>query len=205
MTRETDQNADAEGRFQAGELGWLPERVDLPNDEWVIYPPGEPRPANFALRFEKSVPSVLVGTESGDPPSVHVLPHPGGLSLSARFGGIVDESVREVQTPDTDDERAEVASWVQQWIRRIHDRAERARVESACVPVPNTGRQVAGALYQHFASADAVAAVVVERDTAALRDVPGVAEQTATDLVVHYGTDAEWEYYRQRHHRDATP
>ncbi|KAB1185128.1 MULTISPECIES: hypothetical protein [Haloferax] len=206
MTRDTDERADdASGLTSGGELGWLPERIELPSGEWVIYPPGEPRPANFALRFEKAVPGVLVGTESGDAPGVHVLPHPGGLSLSARFGGIVDDSVREFETPQSEEERARVEAWVQRWIHRIDDRAERARIDSACAPVPNAGSRVAGALFEHFGSADAVAAVVVEGDTAALREVPGVAEQTATDLVVHYGSDTEWEYYRQRHNRDATP
>lgn len=44
---------------------------------------------------------------------------------------------------------------------------------------------------------------MLERNTAALTRASGVAEQTATDLVVHYGTDAEWEHYRR--HRDAAP
>ncbi|WP_416841731.1 hypothetical protein [Haloferax sp. DFSO52] len=206
MTRDIDDSvADDSGLPTDGGLGWLPERITLPSDEWVIYPPGEPRPANFALRFEKTVPSVLVGTESGDSPGVHVLPHPGGLSLSARFGGIVDESVRELATPETVEETQRVASWVQEWVDRIDERAERARICSACVPVPNAGSRVADALYDHFGSADAVAAVVVERDTNALRAVAGVAEQTTEQLLVHYGTDTEWEYYRRRHNGETTP
>ena len=206
MTRDIDDSGgDDTALSPAGDLGWLPERIELPSDEWVIYPPGEPRPANFALRFEKSVPVVLVGAESGDAPGVHVLPHPGGLSVSARFGGVLDESVREFDTPTTHEESQRVASWVQTWVRRVDERAERTRICSACSHVPNTGKRVAGALYEHFGNADAVAAVVVERDTNALRSVPGVAEQTADQLVVHYGSDTEWEYYRRRHHRDATP
>lgn len=205
VIRDTDDSGgDDAAPSPAGDLGWLPERIDLPSDEWVIYPPGEPRPANFALRFEKSVPVILVGAESGDSPGVHVLPHPGGLSVSARFDGVVDDSVREFGTPASHEESQRVASWVQTWVRRVDERAERARIYSACAPVPNAGERVADALYEHFGRADAVAAAVVERDTSALRDVPGVAEQTADKLVVHYGTDTEWEYYR-RHHRDATP
>ncbi|AFK21329.2 hypothetical protein E6P09_16840 (plasmid) [Haloferax mediterranei ATCC 33500] len=205
MTRDTDEAMDgATGLLATGELGWLPERVELPGDEWVIYPPGEPRPANFALRFEKSTPAVLVGTESGDAPGVHVLPHPGGLSVSARFGGIVDDSVHEFETPQSDDERASVASWVQTWVSRIDERAEKARIQAACAPVPNAGDRAAKVLYEHFGSADSVAAAVVERDTASLRKLSGIAEQTASELVVHYGTDAEWEYYRQNH-RDTAP
>ncbi|KAB1191236.1 MULTISPECIES: hypothetical protein [Haloferax] len=206
MTRDTDDSRGDDSTPPTTDgLGWLPERIELPSEEWVIYPPGEPRPANFALRFEKEVPSVLVGTESGDPPSVHVLPHPGGLSLSARFGGIVDESVREFESLASHDRTKQVASWVQTWVRRIDEQAERARICSACDPVPNAGSRVADALYEHFGSADAVAATIVERDTTALRAVPGVAQQMADQLVVHYGSDTEWDYYRQRHHRDATP
>jgi hypothetical protein len=206
VTGDTEETTrDAEGSPTAEELGWLPERIELPSDEWVIYPPGEPRPANFALRFEKSVPAVLVGTESGDAPSVHVLPHPGGLSVSARFGGIVEESVREFDVPTSADDRVSVASWVQRWIHRTDDRAERARIDSACVPVPNAGNEVARTLYEHFGSADAVATAILERNTGALRDVSGIAEQMASKLVVHYGTDTEWEYYRRRHRPDTTP
>ncbi|WP_396613625.1 hypothetical protein ACH9L7_16965 (plasmid) [Haloferax sp. S1W] len=201
MTRDDTDTGDDP---TVSELGWLPEQVDLPSDEWVIYPPGEPRPANFALRFEKSVPATLVGTESGDAPGVHVLPHPGGISVSARFGGIVDDSVREFDTPQSDDDRSAVATWVQTLIHRIDERVERARIRSACRPVPNAGARVATALYESFESADAVAAAVLNRDTAALRDVPGVAERMATDLVDHYGSDTEWDYYRRRQHPDET-
>lgn len=206
VARDSDETTgDVSARPAEGNLGWLPERVELPSDEWVIYPPGEPRPANFALRFEKSVPTILVGTGSGDAPGVHVLPHPGGLSISARFGGIVDDSVREYDVPDSDDAKERVASWVQRWIHRVDDQTERARIRAACTPVPNAGDRVAGTLFDHFGSADAVAAAVVDRDTAVLRELSGIAEQTATELVVHYGTDAEWEYYRQRHNRDTAP
>ncbi|MFC7127956.1 hypothetical protein [Haloferax chudinovii] len=204
MTRDTDSTTDeASAPAESDALGWLPERVELPSDEWVIYPRGEPRPANFALRFEKAVPAVLVGIDSGDSPGVHVLPHPGGLSVSARFGGVVDDSVREFEPPASDAEREGVAAWAQTWVDRVDERAERARIRAACGPVPNAGDRVSRALFEHFGSADAVAAAVLERNTAALRRASGVAEQTAADLVVHYGTDAEWEHYRR--HRDAAP
>ncbi|WP_049907645.1 hypothetical protein [Haloferax elongans] len=201
----TDDNTDTDTGPAVSELGWLPERVALPSDEWIIYPPGEPRPANFALRFEKAVPASLVGTESGDDPGVHVLPHPGGVSVSARFGGIVDDSVREFDQPNSADDRAAVASWVQTLVQRIDERVERERIRSACRPVPNAGQRVASALYEYFGTADEVAAVVLNRDTAALRNVPGIAEQMATDLVVHYGSDTEWDYYRSRRRTDETP
>ncbi|ELZ98033.1 hypothetical protein C440_02258 [Haloferax mucosum ATCC BAA-1512] len=204
MTRNTDEAGDeTTGPPATPELGWLPERVELPSDEWVIYPPGEPRPANFALRFEKTTPAVLVGTESGDAPGVHVLPHPGGLSVSARFGGIVDGSVREFDAPRSADERTSVVAWVRELVSRIDVRTEKARIEAACAPVPNAGDRAAAVLYEHFGSADRVAAAIVERDTAALRTLSGIAEQTASELVVHYGTDAEWEYYRRKQHDSA--
>lgn len=180
------------------ELGWLPERISLPSTEWVIYPPGEPRPANFALRFEKSVPTALVGADSGDAPGVHVLPHPGGLSVSARFDGLLDESIQEFQPPEREPDRDAIASWVQTWVTNLDDQTELERIRMGCRPVPNAGDTVARALFDHFGRADTVAARILDRDTGALCAVSGIAEQTATDLLVHYGTDTEWDYYQRR-------
>ncbi|MFC7205390.1 hypothetical protein ACFQJC_17910 [Haloferax namakaokahaiae] len=199
MTHDSDSQPDGVGGGPGSDdLDWLPERISLPSDEWVIYPPGEPRPANFALRFEKSVPTALVGTESGDSPGVHVLPHPGGLSVSARLGGLLDESIREFQPPTAETDRVEIASWVQTWVETLDDRTELERIRSACRPVPNAGDTVARALFDHFDRADLVAAHILDRDTRALCAVSGIAEQTAEELVVHYGTDTEWDYYRSR-------
>jgi hypothetical protein len=199
MAHDSDPQSDGvEGGHPPDELDWLPERISLRSDEWVIYPPGEPRPANFALRFEKSVPTALVGTESGDSPGVHVLPHPGGLSVSARLGDLLDDSIREFQPPASEADRTDIATWVQTWVENLDDQTELERVRTACGPVPNAGETVARALFEHFGSADIVAARILDRDTHALRAVSGIAEQTAEDLVVHYGTDTEWDYYRGR-------
>ncbi|WP_410767574.1 hypothetical protein [Haloferax sp. DFSO60] len=199
MTHDPDSQSDGVvGESAPDELDWLPERISLPSVEWVIYPPGEPRPANFALRFEKAVPTALVGTESGDSPGVHVLPHPGGLSVSARLGGLLDDSIREFQHPETEVDRTEIASWVQTWVESLDKRTEFERIRSACGPVPNAGETVARALFEHFGRADTVAAFILDRDTSALCSVSGIADQTADELVVHYGTDTEWDYYRSR-------
>lgn len=110
MTHDTDPATDGATPAENDALGWLPEHVELPSDEWVVYPPGGPRPTNFTLRLEKIIPAVLVGINSGNSPDMHVLPHPDDLSVSAWFGGVVDDSVREFKPPSPDAGRKAIAA-----------------------------------------------------------------------------------------------
>lgn len=83
----------------------------------------------------------------------------------------------------------------------MNGRAERARIRTAYAPIPNAGDRVSRALFDHFGDADVVAAVVLERSITMLTRTSGVAEQAATGLIIHYGTDAERKHCHR--HRDA--